>query len=337
METNTTLQLKIDKAAWGDAIQLWLASRRSEATRRAYAKALEDLLLSSGKAPYEINRTDVRRWTLEMEKRGNAPATVAMRLAAVSSFFEFTSTDYYTDGSQTALGTLNPAAGKSLRPDVETYGKASWLQPEEAKALLKAIRTVTLQGKRDYALFLGYIFLARRNSEWRKATWGDFQRRGDQVFLRWDGKHHTDQHLEVPLPVWNAVGEYLRAAGRLKEMKAEDCIFTAIRCVGKKMPNGAQLQPNQAICSHEVGRLLKRYLAAAGLTAGRTSARITPHSLRHTGAMLRRQAGASDQEIMEFLGHANLAITQVYLHTLDGHTDSHWMTVSELLGLEIGK
>ena len=36
---------------------------------------------------------------------------------------------------------------------------------------------------------------------------------------------------------------------------------------------------------------------------------------------------------MEYLGHSNLAVTQVYLHALEGNTDSHWATVSDFLGL----
>ncbi|RQV94488.1 hypothetical protein EH221_07390, partial [bacterium] len=98
---------------------------------------------------------------------------------------------------------------------------------------------------------------------------------------------------------------------------------------GKKLPNGQVVQENKPICSHEVGRLLKRYLRLAGIQ-GKS---IRPHSLRHTGAMLMQSAGASDREIMEFLGHKNLAITQVYLHKLKGNQNNHWMTVAEILGI----
>ncbi|NMC84316.1 MAG: tyrosine-type recombinase/integrase [Anaerolineaceae bacterium] len=326
----TSLKIHVDNTAWGDAITLWLQSRRSDATRRAYAKALEDLLTSTNRLPWEVTRTDVHRWVNEMETRGNAPATVAQRLAAISSFYQFTIEDYYLPGSQTPLHNVNPAAGKALRPNVELYGKAAWLSPDEARSLLRAIYRGTLQGRRDFALFLGYVLLARRNTEWRLARWGNFDRHGDLVFFRWSGKGKSDQRLEVPLPLWNALCEYLRAAGRLGKLKAEDYIFTPLSRQGQVMPNGGTVG-EQALSAHEVGRLLKRYLRQAGLDA----THIKPHSLRHTGAMLRKAAGASDQEIMEFLGHSNLAITQVYLHMLDGRRDEHWMTVSELLGLEL--
>jgi len=331
-QTQTKIGLEVNAQAWKDALKLWLDSRRSEATRRAYAKALEDLLVTCGKTPAEVDRTDVRRWVAEMEKRGHAPTTISLRLTAASSFYEFVCTEYLvtSEGCRRPLHSYNPVAGKALRPRVERYGKACWLAPEEARVLLRAIRKGTPKGLRDYALFLGYIMLARRNSEWRAARWGDFERHGEAVTLRWSGKGKTDQRLAVPLPVWNAVCEFLKADGRLTTAQAGDYVFRAFR-EGGRMPGGKVVEGNHPISSHEVGRLLKGYLKAAGLAPKR----ITPHSLRHTGAMLQREAGASDQEIMTYLGHSSLAITQVYLHLLEGKASSHWMKVSELLGLEI--
>jgi integrase len=326
-------RISTDRQDWRAAITLWLDTRRSVETRRAYARALEDLLATSGALIWEVTRTDVMRWVKGMEKRGYAATTITQRLAGASSFFRFVMEDYIvraTDGRQVPLYDHNPAAGKSLRPTVEMYGKAAWLSPEEARAFLRAIPRTTLVGQRNFALLLGYILLGRRNSEWRTARWQDFERYGQTVYLRWGGKGKTDQRLEVPLPVWNAVCEFLRAAGRLEHMLPEAPIFPPLVRVGRKTPTGQGIiDPNQPISSHEVARIVKRVCRLAGLEGKH----ITPHSLRHTGAMLRKEAGASDQEIMSFLGHANLAITQVYLHALEGKTDSHWARVSDILGL----
>lgn len=316
---------------WGEAITLWLATRRSVATRRSYACALEDFLASCPAHPRDITRTDVLRWVQQMGERGLSAATIAQRLAGVSSFYTFVSRDFDAPSGR-PLHDRNPAAGKSLRPTVEMYGKAAWLGADEARALLRTVHGPTLRARRNYALFLGYILLARRNSEWRTVRWGDFERRGEQISLRWQGKGRKDQRLEVPLPVWNAVCAYLRAAGRLNSMDSGDYIFTAIR-TGQALPKGGTLDANRPLSAHEVGRILKGYLRSAGIEP----AKITPHSLRHTGAMLRRAAGASDQEIMDYLGHGNLATTQVYLHALEGQKDAHWMRVSDFLGLSFDR
>lgn len=318
---------------WADAIELWLSTRRSAQTRRAYARALGDLLSTSGALPWELTRTDVLRWVLELEKRGNSPATIAQYISGASSFYHFAMDEYVVrdaDGKQRPLHNMNPAAGKSLRPKVEMYGKAEWLSAEEAKALLDAIPRNTHQGLRDYALFLGYILLARRNSEWRSARWGDFKDLGGKIQLRWSGKGKRDQRLEVPPMVWSAVLEYLRAMGRMGKIQEDEFVFTAIGVGGRRLPNGNLMLTSHALSAHEVGRLLKRYLRLAGIEAKH----IKTHSLRHTGAMLLKLTGASDQEVMEYLGHCNLAITQVYLHTMTARQEPHWMRVSELLGFK---
>ena len=78
-----------------------------------------------------------------------------------------------------------------------------------------------------------------------------------------------------------------------------------------------------------VGRLVKKYARRAGLDPNR----LTVHTLRHTAAMLRKEAGEGLEDISAFLGHSSLAITQIYLHRLEGQPDHAWQRVADLLGL----
>lgn len=327
------LQVAGEGEEWGRARGLWLASRRAGTTRRIYEAALDGLLFYAGKGAWEIVRSDVIGWVEAMKGQRLASTTVQQKLAAVSSFYAFVSTEYTrldSAGRETPLHPSNPAAGKTLRPKVTPYGKATWLGDEQVRALLSAIDRSTARGKRDYALLLGYILTGRRNSEWRLAKWGDFEVTSGTVYYRWEGKGKTDQKLELPPPVWEAVIDFLQAAGR--KPKANDAIFqpmtdNALHLPGVKAETWTR---EKAISLHEANRILKRYCRRAGLDAGR----MHVHTLRHTAAMLRKQAGDTLEDIQQFLGHSSLAVTQIYLHALEGRRDRSWGKVAEILGIE---
>lgn len=307
-------------AQWLEAYNLWLASLSSDHTRRAYRQAFSDLERFRGNDGEPLNRADVARWMDSMRKRKLSGPTMRLRLAAISSFYKFAEGTF--DG---LVLSGNPAAAGD-RPKINPYGKSSYLSPTEAKALLGAINRTNLQGRRDYALFLGYLFTARRNSEWRNLRWGDLINKGSRISYRWSGKGKENVLSELPRPAYDAILELLKADGRHASIKSGEYVFAPFRDPNKRDQGWDSGRP---LGDREVLALLKRY----GRRAGLNPANLRVHMLRHTAAMLRKEAGDDVEAICAFLGHSSIAVTQIYLHAVEGRSDQSWATVAQMLGI----
>jgi integrase/recombinase XerD len=305
---------------WGEAFDLWLANL-TDSTRRSYRESWKDFMICVNKMPWKIGRSDVARWAEAIRERGLSACTKNLKLSAISSFFKYVCTEYTVvnaDGNEVPLHSFNPAGGKSLREKVNPYGKADSLSPAEVQALLSVIPRDSVLGLRDFAMILAYLYTGRRNSEIRKLRWGSIEQVGDRYWYVWSGKGKNDQRYEMPCPVYEAI--VLRAASMLETIKANDFIFVAVASPNSK--------PGQPLSMREVGRMLKKYAKAAGLD----DEEIHVHTLRHTAAMLRRQVGDRLEQVSAFLGHSNIATTQIYLDRVAGKPDQSWEMVKNLIG-----
>lgn len=322
-DTAPVIKVRLNHEDWKRAFSAWVELKPAN-TSRAYRTAWNQLFSFCGKTPWEIGREDVSSWAESMSARGLAAATIAQRLAAISSFFT-----YLRDAK--GIQTDNPAGAKVLRPKTGMYTCARFLSAEDARALLGRINKSTAQGSRDYALFLAYLFTGRRNSEIRTLQWGDIELEGFRVFYRWKGKGKARRD-ELPRPCFDAIENHLRLTKRLASISHDDYIFQAVSRSAENLPNSGSLaaQRHSPLSMHQVEDLLKTYTRRAGIAT-----RIRVHDLRHTAAMLRRAAGDDVMKISDFLGHSNLAVTQVYLHKIEGRQDTSWQTVGELLGIGV--
>jgi site-specific recombinase XerD len=375
---STTQDLIVE---WARVTVLWLDGRRPN-SQRAYFQAwaeffgrgidcagigdrmerIREILTATNPAdkrtwlkPWTVSSSDAEQWKFELRNTPIAAgkahagaalsdATVGLKLAALSSFFQF-ACKYpirMAGGSEHPLIAFNPFVVVE-RPEVDPFDKARWLTPDQVKAFLGVIPTLTFNGLRDWALMLFYTTTGRRNSEVRLIQARHFERQDDgRVFIRLEaelckGKH--GQVYELPGEVWTAMTEYLAAVGRpFESLQPNDYIFTALsdsseRFHGKAgralAVGGAYRSNGSPLSAKEVGRLVKKYAVKAklgvvkiefvgkdGKRHTRTTSTVKPHMLRHSYGRGMIDAGAPLATISKALGHASLDMTGRYTNKL---------------------
>ena len=225
-----------------------------------------------------------------------APSTVIVRLAAVSGFYDF--------ARRMGLVTANPAADVKRPKNRQPIPRG--LEVEELRRLLDVLPDSPL-GKRDRAIILTCILTGLRRQEVMSLLAGDLTRNGT-VFYTARVKGGTVRRRELPAPAFKAMQVALEAQGTpLDRLLAHERIF-------KLSPQGFYAN-------------LRRHARKAGLGD------VTPHVLRHSAAKLRRDSGASIEDVGALLGHRSIATTARYLARLEGERDDGWQRAAAALGV----
>jgi integrase len=350
---------------------------RPKATTTAYAAAWADLRAFTHKEARFISGVDIKEWIADLRSRpidptvaaglirngrrqpgqvGLSPSTVGQWIAGISSFFTFCQTHEVraADGREMLLfDVLNPCKSHAVkRPKTKRMGEdVVWLDEAQLNSLRTAIRSAqtladlkrgvascdqTIKELRDYALFSSYVLTGARNQEIREWRWRDLKRRGRKMFYDWDNKG-KDGSNELPEPCWIAVQDYLRLAGRLETMQADDYVFqpSGDSILHMRRTDGAPvMRPedwtrNRPISAQEVNRLLRGYCRRAKID----DKGIHVHSLRHSAEMLYKQAGAPVEDRSRMLNHSSLDMTMRYDHEMTGQENAHWRRAADLFGM----
>ena len=332
-----------ERGNWAEAARLWLEAKEAKSgstnTRRAYEGALRMFFEHTQKEPWAVGGADVIGWQQAMRERELAETTINLRLAAVSSYYTYCHAKFTISspfGGDEALAVFNPVA-RAERAKVDQYRNAHHLTTEQVRALLKAIPRDSTRNLRDFALIVTYLYTCRRSSEIRSLQWGDISHDKGRVYYCWGkehdvgkGKSRTD---ELPLPAWNAIQEYLQVADRLDgpgQIQDEDYIFTALSDVATRLPHIDQVAENRPLTSAMVNRIVKKWARRAGLKWRL----VKTHTLRHTGAMLRREFTDDPEKIQQVLAHSNISTTMIYLKKQARQADDLWAQVETLIGLD---
>lgn len=280
-----------------ELLQLLLADRRSEATKRAYAADLRDFFGADldprevqrfvGQAPTEIARV-LTGYKGELLRRGLSEATVNRRLAALRSLLKFC---YRLGWSQTD--------GRSLVDGerVVAYRDTRGVTPEVVKRLFAAADTGDLTGLRDVALLRLLCENALRRAEVCSLNVEDFHREQRRLYVLGKGKGTQKEPETVSERTAEALVRYLNAAGHANQPEA---------------PLLRNLDPRpehfgQRLTGDGIYHIVQDLGARVGVP------RLTPHKLRHTAITAALDlTNGNVRAVRDLSRHAKLETLQRY-------------------------
>lgn len=232
----------------------------------------------------DVDRSLLLDYVLNLKERGYTSTTVARKVAAMKSFFEF----LVSEGVMSYNPTMNlgsPKVGKSLPKPISV---------EEVRQLLQQPEKSTPEGKRDQAMLELLYASGMRVSELVSLNLSDIDLQAG--YVRCLGKGSKERIIPLYSQATDSLREYLEEARPLlARRKAEKALFLNRR--GERLTRQGFWQ------------ILKAYAKQASL-----GSEITPHTLRHSFATHMLSGGADLRSVQELLGHANISTTQVYTH-----------------------
>ena len=305
MQSETTVAP--DPAMVGFMNYLDVERNASRHTTSAYTLDIEQFVAFAweGEGPpfnwRAVDRFQARRFLMEFQRCGSAPATTGRKLASLRSFFKYMERE--------SLITANPFTGlrapKQPRnlPNVLSVAEIGRLLTAPVKVFDRVQATEETSPEplaeyfalRDQAILEVLYSTGARVSEAAGLTEKDMDLLSGFVTVRGKGKK------ERLCPLGGPASRALRAA-----LARADVLWGGSRPAAKPLFRNKRGEP---ISTRSIERMMKKYLAEAGL-----SSEYSPHALRHSFATHLLDAGADLRSVQELLGHASLSTTQIYTH-----------------------
>lgn len=237
-----------------------------------------------------VDRDMLLAHILELRNREYALATVARKIAAARSFFDF----LVREGVVEKDPAENLGSTKLGKPLPKTISVS---QVEELLALPAG--SSSPEAMRDKAMLELLYATGMRVTELVSLDLENLNL--DDGFVRCLGKGSKERIIPIHAQAIKDLTRYI-SEGRPQIAKAqEQAVFLNRR--------------GQRLTRQGFWLILKNYARELGIEK-----EITPHTLRHSIASHLLHSGKMNlRELQEFLGHANISTTQIYTHLTDEH------------------
>jgi integrase/recombinase XerD len=236
-----------------------------------------------------FGRQGVLSYLLNLKERNYAATTIARKVAAMRSFFDFMISEGNIKDNP-SQDIASPKVGRALPKPISIS--------QVRRLIDEPFRQSKSEAQRDTAILHLLYASGMRVSELVSLNLNDVDLVGG--FVRCFGKGHKERIIPIAPRAAQAVDDYLRELRpRLTHSPEEPALFLNAR--------------GERLTRQGLWQILKEYAKSVGLEG------ITPHTLRHSFATHMLSGGADLRSVQELLGHANISTTQVYTHLTTDH------------------
>ncbi len=293
----------------------FLRGETGEATGREGDASAEDTsgVIGTSDIIIQVERWDqltdqhLTSFLLYLRNRKYASSTVARKMAAIKSYFNFLIAEGQMRG--------DPAA-RMTAPKVDKYTPRS-ISPSEVERLLE--QPGKLEGAsarrpetfRDRAMLETLYATGMRVSELVALDCEDVD--FTERHMRCAGRTNRERRVPLRESAVAAIDHYLSHARPMLVLREEHALFLNHR--------------GNRLTRQGFWLILKSYASQAEI------ADITPHTLRHTFATHALSRGVDLREVQRLLGHVSISTTQVYRRMANGQNAAGAASLSNV-GLE---
>lgn len=229
-----------------------------------------------------VEASILREYLADLRRRGQASETVFRTWAALRCAFRFWGREGILPRDPMALVERPRRERVLIRP----------MSPEQAARLLEQPDAKTLEGLRDRGLMMLMLDSGLRVSEAisleaERIDWLN-------CVLTVMGKGRKERSVPFSSRTCQAMIEYARARSQGRVQSTQ--FFLG--------PRGRPLDRSG----------VRKTVAGYGRKAGIEGVRVSPHTLRHTFAVLYIRNGGDSFSLQEILGHSTLEMTRRYVH-----------------------
>src|SRR3954447_2863874 len=254
---------------------------RSRATIRAYQTDIQQFIAflhtnnASIQTPADVEKVDVVVHFSSLAKRELTGIARARKMSALREYFRL------LEGIEVI--TKSPTTGIET-PKREKNGRQVLRSDEYTKML-----SLAGANARDYAILQVFLQTGVRVSELAHLKIEDIDFIKPAITVR--GKGRVDREIALEKKGIHALKSYLAVR---------------VESFSRRVFLNYQGEP---ISERGIRKLVVKYRKEAGITK-----KASCHTLRHTFATYKAEKGVSAYQLQQWLGHANLNTTQIYVH-----------------------